>query len=193
ADSVRQGTSPFAGRLGQRIAPAGFSLIEAGAGLDGHPLTPFDREGMPRQRVALVDDGVLGGFLYDATEARYAGRDSTGHAGGGAASLPRVSAACLSLAPGDTPLATLENMDRGVIVTRFSGTTDISSGDFSGVVKGGFLVDHGERRPIMETTIAGNLWDALQNISGRSAETTLFYGTSSYPALRIEDISVTAG
>lgn len=193
ADAVRQGTSPFAGRLGERIAVPGFTLVEGGAGLPGQPLCPFDREGLPRQRVALVQDGVLAGFLYDAYEARHAGTRSTGHAGGGASSLPSVSAACLSLAPGDAAVDALRQMDRGVIVTRFSGTVDATSGDFSGVVKGGFLVEHGEARPIQETTLAGNLWKALHQISAMSAETSLFFGTQRYPALRIEDISVTAG
>ncbi|MCK6504470.1 TldD/PmbA family protein [Myxococcota bacterium] len=193
ADAVRQGTSPFAGRVGQRIAVPGFTLVEGGAGLPGHPLCPFDREGLPRQRIALVEDGVLQGFLYDSYEARHAGVRSTGHAGGGATSLPTVSAACLSLDPGHAPLDELRRMDRGIVVTRFSGAVDATSGDFSGVVKGGFLVERGEARPVQETTLSGNLWQALQQVSGVSVETTLLQGTQRYPALRIEDISVTAG
>lgn len=193
ADSIRSGMSPFKGRVGERIAAPGFTLVEGGAGLDGHPLTPFDREGMPRQRTVLVEDGVLKGFLYDSYEARQAGTRSTGHATGGAASLPRVGATCLSLEGGDRPLAELSRLERGVLVTRFSGTTDASSGDFSGVVKGGFLVRDGQLRPIKETTIAGNLWTALTRISGRSAETETFQGTRRYPSLVIEDVSITAG
>jgi PmbA protein len=84
-------------------------------------------------------------------------------------------------------------MDRGLIVTRFSGSSDIASGEFSGVVKGGFLVEHGEIRPIRETTIAGNIWTSLLQISGISTERENFYGTQTMPWIRIEDISVTAG
>ncbi|MEC8423266.1 MAG: metallopeptidase TldD-related protein, partial [Myxococcota bacterium] len=106
---------------------------------------------------------------------------------------PRVGPAALALGTGDVSRAALENMDRGVIVTRFSGTTDPVSGDFSGVVKGGFLVRDGERRPIHETTIAGNLWTCLRNVSARADSALLHYGSRAWPALRVEDVSITAG
>lgn len=193
ASSVRKGVSAFADKLGERIAVPGFTLVEAGPGLDGHPITPFDREGQPRQRTVIVEDGVLKHFLYDSYEARHAGVQSTGHAAGGAGSQPSVGASCFSLAPGDRPLAELAQMDKGVVVTRFSGSTDPSSGDFSGVIKGGFLVQGGERRPIKETTIAGNLWTALQELGGISRETETFYGSRALPSILLQDISVTAG
>ena len=193
ADGVRKGRSPMAGRLGELIASPLITLVEGGAGLDGYPLAPFDREGLPRRRTPLVEAGVLKSFLYDSYEARAAGAASTGNALGGAASLPTLGAACVELAAGDTPAAELATMDRGVIVTRFSGTHDGVSGDFSGVVKGGFLVVDGERRPIKETTISGNVYDALKQVSGVSSERTTFYGTRCYPSLRLEDLSVTAG
>lgn len=192
-DAVRQGRSALAGRVGDRIAATGFTLTEGGFGLPGYPLCPFDREGQPRASMPLVEDGVLKAFLYDGREARAAGVQSTGHAQGGATSLPRVGPGALTLSPGTVPRAQLENMDRGVIVTRFSGTTDPVSGDFSGVVKGGFLVKDGERRPIHETTIAGNLWTCLENVSARSDAAELRYGSRAYPALRVEDVSITAG
>lgn len=192
ADAVRQGTSPFAGRLGERIAVPGFTLIEAGAGLDGHPITPFDREGLPRQRRTLVQDGVLSAFLYDAYEARCAGTTSTGHASGGASTLPRVAPACVEVGAGSHTLAELSDLPRAVVVTRFSGSIEGSSGDFSGVVKGGFLISGGERRPVMETTIAGNLWEALRSISGISRERESFFGMRLLPAIRIEDVSISA-
>jgi PmbA protein len=55
------------------------------------------------------------------------------------------------------------------------------------------LVKGGEKRPILETTIAGNLYDCLRNISAISQEVTVFNGTAAFPALRIEDVSITAG
>jgi PmbA protein len=141
----------------------------------------------------LVEDGVLRGFMYDGREARAAGVESTGHAQGGATALPRVGAGALELATGPVPVSELERMERGVIVTRFSGSTDPVSGDFSGVVKGGFLVRDGERRAIHETTIAGNLWDCLMNVSARADAAEVRYGSRAWPALRVEDVSITAG
>ncbi|MEC7948135.1 MAG: TldD/PmbA family protein [Myxococcota bacterium] len=192
-DAVRQGRSALADKIGERIAAPGFTLLEGGAGLEGYPQCPFDREGQPRTALLLVEDGILKAFLYDGREARAAGVESTGHAQGGATALPRVGPAALALGTGDVSRAALENMDRGVIVTRFSGTTDPVSGDFSGVVKGGFLVRDGERRPIHETTIAGNLWTCLRNVSARADSALLHYGSRAWPALRVEDVSITAG
>jgi len=192
-DAVRQGRSALAGRLGERIASPGFTLTEGGRGLAGYPLCPFDREGQPRVSMPLVEDGFLRGFMYDGREAMAAGVESTGHAQGGATSLPRVGAAALELATGVVPVTELERMERGVIVTRFSGSTDPVSGDFSGVVKGGFLVRDGERRAIHETTIAGNLWDCLKNVSARADAAEVRYGSRAWPALRVEDVSITAG
>lgn len=190
ADVVRQGRSPFRGRLGERIAAPGFTLTEGGAGLPGYPLAPFDREGTPRARRALVEDGVLRSFLTDGAEARALGLPSGGHATGGASDLPRVGASSLEVAAGPSPLPTLS---KGLLVSRFSGSTNPVSGDFSGVVKGGLLISGGEQRPVKETTIAGNLWTALHAISHISSERELQGGTRLLPSVILEDIAVSAG
>jgi len=95
--------------------------------------------------------------------------------------------------PGQTPLADLYKVDRAIMVTRLSDSVNPITGDFSGVVKGGFLLKGGERRPIQETTIAGNMYDCLRSISAVSEEVTVLGGTRSFPTVRIEDVSVTAG
>jgi PmbA protein len=192
ADMVRLGRSPMAERRGEAIAAPGFTLVEGGPEVAGYQVCPFDREGTPRVRTSLVDGGTLTDFLFDSYEARAAGRSSTGHAAGGADSAPRCGATTLELLPGEHSLNALAQMDRGIIVTRFSGSTNPISGDFSGVVKGGFLVVDGERRPIHETTLAGNLYDCLKNISGISREVERS-GTSAFPGVRIEDVAITAG
>jgi PmbA protein len=193
ADAVRQGRSPFTDKRGQAIAVPGFTLREGGAGLPGFALPDFDREGQRRKARDLLSAGVLQTFLYDSYEARAAGHALTGDAGGGATSLPTPAAGALSLSPGPDKLSDLLQAERAVIVTRFSGNTNAVSGDFSGVVKGGFLVRDGERRPIRETTLSGNLWACLNNITGISREQFVFGGTVAAPWLRIEDVSITAG
>jgi PmbA protein len=193
ADAVRQGKSPLANKRGQLIASPLLTLIEGGSGLAGYPLCPFDREGIRRQRLPLVEKGILQDFLYDSYEARVQGRLSNGHAQGGASTLPRVGPACLEVLPGSTPMKDLYAVEKGILVTRFSGSSNPVTGDFSGVVKGGFLIQNGEARPILETTLAGNLYTCLQNISAISEEVMVFGGTTAFPALRIEDVSVTAG
>ena len=192
ADRVRLGQSPFAQKVGESIASPLFTLVEEGPGLPEFRLAPFDREGTPRQRMPLVVDGVLQGFLSNSYEARAAQSASTGHATGGASSTPHVGPSCLSLAGGTTPLDSLSDIERGVLVTRFSGSTNPITGDFSGVIKGGFLIRDGERTPIEETTMAGNIYDCLKNISAVSNERRLINGSAYLPALRIDDVSISA-
>ena len=196
ADRVRQGKSTLGERLGAQIAVPAFTLTEEGPGFGAFPLAPFDRDGAHRVRLPLVEDGVLRHILYDDTEAWRSGRPgqrSTGHGQGAASSTPAVGAACVSLAAGDQPWSALCAAQRAVLVPRFAGTVDPTSGDFSGVVKGGALLIDGEAHPIAEVSVAGNLYAALKAISGISAERSLLMGTSLLPGLRVEDVSITAG
>jgi PmbA protein len=193
ADEVRKGRSPFGERVGESIASALLSLVEPGTGLAEYPLTPFDREGMPCAPLTLIREGRLEALLFDSYEARLAGRQGTGHAAGGAGSLPGVGPAALMMAPGDTPLEALTQLPRGIWITRFSGSSNPVSGDFSGVVKGGFLIRDGEKVPVAETTVSGNLYEALKNISAISDTAVRVGGSTALPAIRFEDVSITAG
>jgi PmbA protein len=192
--AVRTGRSPLAQRVGQKVADACFTLTEDGRLPEGIGSGAFDREGSPTRRNLLIDAGVLRGFLYDVYEARAAGAAPTGNARGGAASLPMIAPCNVLLEPGATPYAALcREPERAVLVNRFSGSSNPITGEFSGVVKGGFLLRAGERIPIRETMIAGNLYDLLGAISGVSKEIQKLRGSAFVPALRVENISITAG
>jgi PmbA protein len=80
-----------------------------------------------------------------------------------------------------------------VWVGRYSGSTNAVTGDFSGVVKNGFLLQGGQRRPIREVLIAGNVFELLGRISAASRERRDVGGSVLVPALRAEDVSITAG
>ncbi len=192
--AVRTGRSPLAQRVGQKVADASFTLTEDGRLPEGIGSGAFDREGSATRQNRLIEAGVLQGFLYDVYEARAAAVAPTGNARGGAASLPLIGPCNVLLEPGATPYATLcREPERAVLVNRFSGSSNPVTGEFSGVVKGGFLLRAGERIPIRETLIAGNLYDLLGAISGVSKEIHVLSGSAYVPALRVENISVTAG
>lgn len=193
AARVRRGQSPFGDKVGEQVAATGLHIYDEGLGLPGLAACPFDRDGAARSRRTLVDNGVLKGLLYSQYEATAAQSESTGSALGGASQAPYVGVAACSVAPGTTPLAELEQAQRCVIVPRFAGTTDHVTGDFSGVVKNGYLVENGERRPIHETTIAGNVYDCLRAITGISRERDSLYGHHLLPSFRVTNISITAG
>ncbi len=194
AKAVRNKKSPFGGRIGEQIADPRFHLVDDPRRPDLVSSVAFDREGVPTRRAVLIENGVLKTFLYDTYEARSAGVVSTGHARGGASATPSIGPHNLALTPGSTSLASLcAGADRAILVSRFSGSTNAATGEFSGVVKGGFLIKSGVRGPVKEVQIAGNLYDLLKRISGISAETRLIDGSTRVPAVRFEDVSVTAG
>jgi len=193
AAQVRRGQSPFAGRVGEAIAHSGLTVVDEALGLPGIAACPFDRDGAPRSRRTLIEKGVLQGFLFSQYEAHAAGARSTASALGGASTAPYVGVAACSVDAGSDDAVALESAGRCVVVPRFAGTTDPVTGDFSGVVKGGYLVVDGERRPIHETTIAGNIYECLHAITGISHQRHILYGQTAMPFLRISDISITAG
>lgn len=196
ADAVRKGRSPLADKLGRKIAVDGLTLIDDGTRAGGMHSSAFDREGVPIRRHVLIEDGVLQTFLYNHYEARAAGNGvvSTGHAGGGASSLPSISPVQLELSAGDVAYDTLLDGDEPIVVVgRFSGSTNPITGDFSGVVKNGFLVENGEQRPIKETLMAGNLFTLLESITAISRERRLLGGAELLPWIRAEGVSITAG
>jgi PmbA protein len=196
AEAVRKGRSPLANKLGERVAASSFTLIDDGTRPGGVRSSAFDREGVSIRRRVLVDGGVLQTFLFNHYEALAAGngRESTGHASGGASSLPGIGANQLEVAAGETPLADMRAGDDPVIyVGRFSGSTNPVTGEFSGVVKNGSLIERGEARPIKETMIAGNLLDSFKEIVAISAERRTIGGAHKIPCVLVDGVSVTAG
>jgi len=154
----------------------------------------FDREGLPPRVLPLIEGGVVRNFLYDSYTARREGRSSTGHAGGGAASVPSVAATNIVMAGGDVSVGEMiAGVDRGVLVTRFSGNTDHASGDFSGVVKGGHMIRGGKlAEPLSGTLIAGNIFDLLPSVSAISRETGRLFNVVA-PHVRLDGVVVTSG
>ena len=194
ARAVRTGRSPFAGRLGEAIVSESLTLTDDGRLPGAAGSSSFDREGTPRRRTPIIAAGRLKSFLSNHYEARRNGGASTGHASGSAAMQPVIGPTNLILESGGTPFSTLcAEGHRTVLVSRFSGSCNPTTGEFSGVVKGGFLIVEGDRRPIRETMISGNLFEILRRVSGVSIETRNIGGRDRIPALRIEDVSITAG
>ena len=193
-NAIRTGKSPFANSIGDEIASPALTLIDDGRQPGGVATRAFDREGTPTRTHTILQNGVLQAFLYDTYEARAAGAQPTGHARGSASSPPSIGSSNLVLQPGSQSSARLCcDPERAVVVSRFSGSCNPITGEFSGVVKGGFLMHRGAKTPIKETLIAGNLFEAWKNVSGISEEFRVINGTHTMPSVRVEDVSVTAG
>jgi PmbA protein len=195
--AVRTGKSRLAGRIGERVFSESFNLVDDGT-LPGRPgSSSFDREGMPHHPLALIENGTLRSYLFNTHEARALGRSegSTGHAAGGPGGPPAVGPSNLLVGAGTLDDETLVlEVERGILLRRFSGNTDPVSGDFSGVAKGSSLLRRGsDPRPVQETLISGNLYELLGAVSGIGRSARWIGGSVCAPLIRLEGVSVTAG
>ena len=195
ADSVRKGKSPLADKLGESVAAEAFTLVDDGTAEGRLGSSAFDREGQPVSKSVIVENGVLKAFLFNHYEALAAGGKTSGHANGGVSTLPGVGPHQLEVTAGSDALANMQNGGEGpsVYVGRFSGSTNPITGDFSGVVKNGFLIENGNRTPIKETLLAGNLFEVLKNIVAISSERRLMNNSECYPTILADGLSITAG
>jgi PmbA protein len=197
AGAVQRGRSPFAGRLGTEVAGEALVLHDDGLDPDGSASSPFDGEGVPCRRTALIEGGKLHTFLYDTYTARRGDAASTGNAGrGGYRSQPSVSTSNLIVAPGALGFEELlGEAGEGVFVTDVAGLhsgVNPVSGDFS-VGASGRAIRAGElAEPLREFTIASDLVSMLTAVraAGTDARWVPFGGSVSTPSLLIEAMTV---
>lgn len=164
--SVARGSSWLRDKLGQAVLPSGLNVVE-----DPHrPRTsgtrPFDAEGLPTHRRAIVEDGVLTGWTLDLSTARKLGMASTANAARGTTSPPSPSNWNVTLDAGTATRADLiRDMGTGLLVTSMIGSTiNPNTGDYSRGASG-MWIENGEiAYPVNECTIAGNLIDMLRQI-----------------------------
>jgi PmbA protein len=175
ANAVQRGRSPFAGRLGEELASAALVLHDDGRDPDGPASAPFDGEGVPRRRTALIEGGRLRAFLYDTYTANREGRDSTGNGSRhGYRSQPTVSASNLIVGAGTLSFAELlGEAGEGVFVTDVAGLhsgVNPVTGVFSVGASGRAIRDGELAEPLREFTIASDLVSMLGAVSAAGAE-----------------------
>ncbi len=194
ANSVQKGMSKFASKLGKKIADESLTIIDDGTFVKGLAAASFDREGVSHKELKIVENGVLRSFMHNTYTAAKDGVKSTGHAAGGARNSPSVGPTNIIIPEGSEKLnSIIKEIRKGVLVTRFSGNVSSVSGDFSGVVKGGFLIDNGRKKfPVKETLIAGNIYESISCVKNISKKRKMV-GTFLLPYLCIDKISITAG
>ena len=119
---------------------------------------------------------------------------STGHATGGGRASPSVGPTNIIVKQGREKLDSIvKDIKKGMLVTRFSGNVSAVSGDFSGVVKGGFIIEDGEKKhAVKETLIGGNIYRNLNDVQAISKERKMV-GTMLLPYLCVQNVSITAG
>jgi len=193
ADNVQRGRSIWADKVGEEVSDSKLKLVDDGLLSFGIGSSSFDAEGVPHQRTVLIDRGVLEGFIYDSYTANKADVESTGNAARGSySSLPQISVSNLLVEPGNKKIDDLiSEVDKGVIVSRFSGNVNAQSGDFSGLVKQASYIENGEVKfPLKETMISGNTFEALKDIIEIGSEKRATMMSVYTPPILVENIKI---
>jgi PmbA protein len=197
ASAVQRGRSPFAERLGEEVATPVLALHDDGLDPEGFASAPFDAEGVPRRRTALIGDGGLHTYLYDTYTANRGDAASTGNASrSGYRSQPSASASNLIVAAGELSFAgLLGEAGDGVLVTDVAGLhsgVNPVTGVFS-VGASGFRIHDGEpAEPLREFTIAGDLVSMLRAVRAVGADSRWvpFGGSVKTPSLLVGEMTV---
>jgi len=165
--AIARGSSWLKDALGQKVLANGLSVIEDPHRPRASGSRLFDAEGLPTQKRAIVEDGVLTGWTLDLANARKLGMTSTANAARGTSSGPSPSNWNISLTQGDATRADLiRDMGTGLLVTALIGSTiNPTTGDYSRGASG-FWIENGEiAYPVNECTIAGNLREMLLSLT----------------------------
>ena len=190
-DSIYRQSSFLVGKLGQKVAGENVSVIDDGTMPGGFGTTPFDGEGVPTRRTAVIEKGVLQSYLLNTYTARKLGLKTTGNAARGLAGNPGIGSGNFFLNPGTrTPQQMISDIKRGLFVTEFLGFgVNLVTGDFSRGASG-LWIENGELTfPVEEITVAGNLKDMLNNISEIGSDLE-FRGSVASPTLRIDGMTI---
>jgi TldD protein len=168
-DFVRKGTSAFAGRLGQRVAAAGVTVVDDGTLPGRRGSLNVDDEGTPTQRTVLIEDGILTGYLQDRLNARLMGVPATGNGRRESYAhlpMPRMTNTFM-LAGQDDPEEIVRSVAHGLYAVNFSGgQVDITNGKFVFAASEAYRIENGRiTAPVKGATLIGNGPDVLTRVS----------------------------
>ncbi len=200
AKKVQEERSFMKGKFGKQIMDERVNIYDDVSDPDmiGYP---FDYEGVPKNRVDIIEKGVANEVVYDSyTARREEGKESTGHA------LPMPNpmgplAMNLLMDPGDhTQEEMIEETDKGLLITRFNYCRPVHpvKGILTGLTRDGtWLIEDGEiKHPVNNLRFTQNLIDAFNNIQSIGKERELlamgFYPAYfAAPAMKIDDFAFT--
>lgn len=191
--SIARGASWLKDALGQQVLPSSLSVLEDPHRARVSGSRPFDAEGLPTAKRAIVENGVLTGWTLDLANARKLGMSSTGNAARGTSSGPSPASWNVSMTQGEASRADLiSGMGTGLLVTSLIGSTiNPTTGDYSRGAAG-FWIENGEiAYPVNECTIAGNLRDMLMTIT--PANDARSWMSRVVPSLLIEGLTIAGG
>jgi TldD protein len=169
-DFNRKGTSAFSGRIGERVAAPGVTVVDDGSIPDRRGSLSIDDEGTPTQENVLIEDGILKGYIQDRLNARLMGvaptgngrRESFAHA-----PMPRMTNTFMR-GGNDDPAELLSRVKKGIYTKSFGGgQVDIVSGKFVFSCTEAYMIENGKiGRPIKGATLIGDGPSVLTKVTG---------------------------
>jgi TldD protein len=168
-DFNRKGSSAFSGRVGERVAAKGVTVVDDGTIANRRGSLNVDDEGNPTQRTVLIEDGILRGYLQDSLNARLMGVPVTGNARRESyAHLPMPRMTNTMMLNGDkSPEEIIASVKHGLYAANFGGgQVDITSGKFVFSTTEAYLIEDGKiTTPVKGATLIGNGPEALTRVS----------------------------
>jgi TldD protein len=206
-DFNRKGTSAFAGRIGERVAAEGCTIVDDGTLARRRGSLNIDDEGTPTQCTTLIENGVLVGYLQDKLNARLMGTRPTGNGRRESfahLTLPRMTNTYMRPGP-HAPEDIIRSVERGIYAVNFGGgQVDITSGKFVFSASEAYAIENGRlSAPLKGATLIGNGPDVLTRVSMVGNDLKLDEGVGTcgkegqsvpvgvgQPTLRIENLTV---
>ena len=206
-DFNRKGSSTFSGRIGERVAAPGVTVVDDGTIEKRRGSLNVDDEGNPSQRNVLIEDGVLKGYMQDSLNARLMGVPVTGNGRRESFAhipMPRMTNTYM-LNGGHEPEEILRSVKNGLYAVNFGGgQVDITSGKFVFSASEAYMIEDGKvTYPVKGATLIGNGPDVLTRVAMIGNDMALDTGVGTcgkegqsvpvgvgQPTLRIDNLTV---
>ena len=169
-DFNRKGTSAFSGRIGERVAAPGITVVDDGSMNGRRGSLSIDDEGTPTGETVLIEDGILKGYMQDRLNARLMGVEPTGNGRRedyAHAPMPRMTNTFMRSGK-DDPAELLSRVKNGIFAKSFGGgQVDIVSGKFVFSCTEAYKVENGKLgAPIKGATLIGDGPSVLTRVKG---------------------------
>lgn len=168
-DFHRKGSSVFTGKMGQRVAAPGVTVVDDGSIAGRRGSLTIDDEGTPTSRTVLIEDGIMVGLMNDRLSARQLGQRATGNGRRQSFAhmpMPRMTNTFME-GGRDRQADMIANTKRGLYAANFGGgQVDITNGKFVFQCTEAYLIEDGKiTAPVRGATLIGDGATALQNVS----------------------------
>jgi len=167
-DFNRKGSSAFSGRIGERVAAPGVTVVDDGTIPGRRGSLSIDDEGNPTQRTVLIEDGVLRGYIQDSLNARLMKMPVTGNGRRESfahVTMPRMTNTYM-LGGSHDPQEIVRSVKKGLYAVNFGGgQVDITNGKFVFSASEAYMIENGKvTYPVKGATLIGNGPDALTRV-----------------------------